>query len=550
MSAEGAIEPAIVADGLTFRYPGASRDALVNVDIRVDRGAAHVIAGANGSGRTTLLGVLAGQLHGGSGGRLRGRVTGAATSALVPSDPYLAQSGVRASVRAELAFGLECRAQEPRRIHERVAAALRTFGLDALAERDPSTLSGGEAARLAVAAQWVVAPVTLLVDDLAAQLDRAGTLALRRCLAEHVAAGGAAIWATTRLDGPLEAAGRVDSAGAGVGGRDESGGSGELDGRTARGAVAPAADVDPRPGTPFSPHAPPSCDITMLVGGRVAAGGPLARRADDPRLAPWGIIPAAGPRALVAPAAAPADGGAVDMMRPTVPAALTIESLTAGYPDAPSPALHEATLTVQPGEIVALVGPNGGGKSTLARTAVGLLPPTSGLVRVGDRRFDAHANAVGPARGAALAMQRPERMIFRRRADEEVAIGLRWLGVPPAERAALVAAALAGAGLAGRAADHPHDLLPSQRRWLALAAVVALRTPVLVLDEPTAGFDAFDLIRFSVWLATLRAAGRAVLWITHDRALASILADRTVRLAGGRVVADERDGGANMEGGV
>jgi len=144
-------------------------------------------------------------------------------------------------------------------------------------------------------------------------------------------------------------------------------------------------------------------------------------------------------------------------------------------------------------------------------------------------------------------------MLFRQSVANEVEIGLRWCGAAPDVARAAVGAALAVCGLADRALDHPHDLQPSERRWLALAAAIALRTPVLILDEPTAGFDARDLARFTRCLRLLQAAGRTVVWVTHDHGLARALADRALMLVAGRVeasgaVADVIDRSATTHG--
>lgn len=506
--------PALAATALTFHYPGAHHPALADVALDVAPAAVLTVAGPNGSGRSTLLAVLAGLAPAATGGRLDGAIARAGPAAMVLADPYLNFSGARDTVRAELAFGLECRGVARRAMVDRVAAALEAFDLAHLAARDPFTLSGGEAARLAVACQAVVAPATLLVDEVDAQLDAAGARAVGRALGGHVARGGAVVRATGRLD--------------------------DL-------AVAPPAVRDGA--------------ALVLQAGRAVARGRVAAVAAQVAEHGWGIVPAGGPAIArrvaatddlgvdpnVSPGDGPSDvqgdgrGDARDDLAPPAPADLAVDGLVCRFAGEPAPILDGATLAVAAGTVVALHGPNGAGKTSLARAIAGLQALERGTVRVGGRpAADAH---VGPRRGVGLAMQRPERMLFRPTVADEVAIGLRWMGVPRADAAPACAAALAACGLADRAADHPHDLLPSERRWLALAAIVALRTPVVVLDEPTAGFDARDLARFARLLERLAAAGRAVVWITHDGALAERLADRRLRLIDGRVT--DLDGAAS-----
>jgi len=483
--ARPAADPAIAAAALTFHYPGAARPALADVTLDVASAGALTVAGPNGSGRSTLLAVLAGLAPAATGGRLSGAIARSGPAAVVLADPYLNFSGARDSVRAELAFGLECRGVARPAMAGRVEAALIAFDLAHLAQRDPFTLSGGEAARLAVACQAVVAPAALLVDEVDAQLDAAGAAAVGRALEAHIGRGGAVVRTTGRLDAL---------------------------------ARAPAAVRDG--------------EALALQAGRVAARGRAVDVAAGAADHDWGIVPAGGP--AVAPSGVAPPPGVGDVLAPQVLADLEVDGLVCRFDAASAPILDGATLAVAAGRVVAVHGPNGAGKTTLARAIAGLLPTAAGTVRLGGRPVE--AACIGPRRGVGLAMQRPERMLFRRTVADEVAIGLRWTGAARADAAPVAAAALAACGLADRVADHPHDLLPSERRWLALAAVVALGTPAVVFDEPTAGFDARDLERFGRLLARLAAAGRAVVWITHDDGLAALLADRRVRLADGRVV--------------
>jgi energy-coupling factor transport system ATP-binding protein len=170
--------------------------------------------------------------------------------------------------------------------------------------------------------------------------------------------------------------------------------------------------------------------------------------------------------------------------------------------------LDGASLELRRGEIVALVGPNGCGKTTLAKLAAGLLEPQSGRIERTGR--------------ATYLSQDPGRYVFRERADEEVAVGVDG-------DLAAASQALAAVGLSGYEGRHPRDLSSGERERLALAAVLAPEPDLLVLDEPTRGVDPE---RKHELAALLRAnTERATLVVTHDRAFAKAVADRVVSLA-------------------
>jgi energy-coupling factor transport system ATP-binding protein len=171
------------------------------------------------------------------------------------------------------------------------------------------------------------------------------------------------------------------------------------------------------------------------------------------------------------------------------------------------PVLSGAALELRRGEIVALVGPNGSGKTTFAKIAAGLLEPDGG-----------HVKRVGRA---SYLSQDPGRYLARERCDDEVALGAR--------NSSAAARAIIAVGLEGYEARHPRDLSSGERERLALAAVLATEPDVLVLDEPTRGVDPEARARLAALLRR-EAAGRATLLVTHDLDLVAAVADRVVEL--------------------
>jgi len=204
---------------------------------------------------------------------------------------------------------------------------------------------------------------------------------------------------------------------------------------------------------------------------------------------------------------------------------IQVESLLHRYPDGTA-GLDGVDLHIERGEAVGLAGRNGSGKTTLLRHLVGLLRPTSGRVLIDgadtrERRVSELARQVG------LVFQEPADQLFRSSVRDEVAFA--------SASDAATDAALATAGLGDRATAHPYDLGYSRQKLLTIAAVVAMGTPIVVLDEPTLGQDSAGRGRVIAFLRELRAANRTVIVAGHDRALMAAELDRTLVMVAGRL---------------
>ncbi len=217
----------------------------------------------------------------------------------------------------------------------------------------------------------------------------------------------------------------------------------------------------------------------------------------------------------------------------TTTPAIEVRDLHFRYPDGP-PVLHGVTMSIPQGEFVALIGPNGAGKSTLVRHFNGLLRPTAGEVRLHGRATAQRATGE-LAREVSFLFQRPERQIFGRTVREEIAYGPRRLHLRDVD--ARVARALARFDLAPLAEMPPAILSYGVQRTVTLAALAALETPILVLDEPTVGLDGRGWAQLLTWLAERRAEGVTLVVITHEMELAA-RADRVIAMADGEIRAD------------
>jgi energy-coupling factor transport system ATP-binding protein len=221
--------------------------------------------------------------------------------------------------------------------------------------------------------------------------------------------------------------------------------------------------------------------------------------------------------------------------RPGGSFAVSCEGLTYSYPGSERSALANVSFGLRPGEYVGVVGPNGGGKSTLVRLLNGLLRPDSGRIRV-----SGHDPATEPfevRKHLGVLFQNPENGLVAPFVEDDVAFGLENLGVPREEMRERVARAIRAVGLEGYERREPHTLSGGEKQRVALAGLLAVEPEILVLDEPTSMLDAAGRREVLERLEALRAE-KTVLHVTHH--LEELLhADRILVLNGGGLVADE-----------
>lgn len=213
---------------------------------------------------------------------------------------------------------------------------------------------------------------------------------------------------------------------------------------------------------------------------------------------------------------------------------IEVREVSLSYPDARRPALDRVSLTVAPGELVALLGANGSGKSTLMRLCNALLQPDSGRVAVDGLDACDESNLWAIRSRVGFVQQNPENQIVGTVVEEDVAFGPENLGVPADELRTRVDQALAQTGLTGFERREPHLLSEGQKQRLAIAGALALRPAYLLLDEPTAMLDGRSRAEVLGVLGRLRQQGVGLLHITHH--LEDVAdADRVVVLREGRI---------------
>ncbi len=200
-------------------------------------------------------------------------------------------------------------------------------------------------------------------------------------------------------------------------------------------------------------------------------------------------------------------------------------------------ALKEINLEIHSGEILALIGQNGGGKTTLAKHFNGLLKPTKGRVLVAgmDTKETPTHKIVAKV---GYVFQNPAHQIFMSTVYEEVAYGPRNLELSEEEVDRRIKEALKVVGLEGTEEMHPYDLDYGKRKLLTVASVLSMNPEVFVLDEPTTGQDHVGRRVLSDLCIKLNKEGKTVVVITHDMRFVARTAKRVVLMAEGRILKD------------
>jgi energy-coupling factor transport system ATP-binding protein len=216
------------------------------------------------------------------------------------------------------------------------------------------------------------------------------------------------------------------------------------------------------------------------------------------------------------------------------PPAVSCDNLVFSYPGSELLALEGVSLELRVGEYAGVVGPNGGGKSTLLRLINGLLRTDSGNIRVGG--LDPASEPYLVRRRVGMLFQNPENGLVAPFVEDDVAFGLENLGVERTEMRRRVREAIQAVGLEGYERREPHTLSGGEKQRVALAGLLALDPEVLLLDEPTSMLDAAGRAEVLDRLEALRGS-RTVVHVTHH--LDELLdADRVLVLNAGKLVVD------------
>jgi energy-coupling factor transport system ATP-binding protein len=215
---------------------------------------------------------------------------------------------------------------------------------------------------------------------------------------------------------------------------------------------------------------------------------------------------------------------------------IRIDDLSFQYPSGVE-ALRDIDLRITNNQSLAIVGENGAGKTTLVKHLNGLLQPSAGEVMIGDWNTQEHTVAQ-LARRVGYVFQNPDDQLFARTVRAEVAFGPKNLGLSPAEIDTRVEGALQRTNLKALSDHHPYDLHAAKRKLVAIAATMAMDTPIIIFDEPTTGQDAHGIATIGSIIKHLRSQDRTIIAISHDLDFCAEHFERIIVMSQGRIVAD------------
>lgn len=517
---------------VSFSY-GTAADgayALKDIDLSVEEGTFVGLIGPSGAGKSTLASAITGAIPHHYQGHLFGStlVAGLDTCEVSLTDIAKVVGSVLQDIDAqmvasvvedELLFGLENFGIDHREIEGRIASALDAVGIADLRHREIATLSGGQKQKVAIAAILAMAPRVIVMDEPTSALDPASARDVFEVLRRAKELTGMTVILIEQTVALLaEYCDRVVVI-------DQ--GRIALDGTPtdvfSHGEILRAIGVD----TPR----------TVRISNSLAEAG-LAPN-DSPALT------LDGAESLVAGILAPG----LSKSSPIVPCTLDdrpdvrdtaderpiiVDVAGAAYSYGTGQAgIEDINLTVRAGEILAVVGQNGAGKTTFTKLLSGLIKPSAGVVRIAG--LDTRATPVSVlASHAATLFQNPDRQLCRNTVVEEISFGLELQGAPAdaaRERARQVAATF---GLPENAS--PFNLSRGQRQMVALASVVALEPELIILDEPTSGLDYRECMTVMETVRQRTLDGAAVVMVCHDMEVVSDFADTLAVMTEGRLI--------------
>ena len=487
----------LVVENLSFRYRDREGTAIRDISFEAHSGEILLIAGASGCGKTTLIRCINGLIPRSYKGEIHGniKVFGEETAVLklsqisqkigtVLQDPERQILGTK--VVNEVAFGLENLGMPREEILQRVQEALEFLKIPHLGSRETFHLSGGEKQKVALAGVLAMRPSILLLDEPLASLDPASaqdTLDTVRFLANQ---GMTVLMVEHRVEDVLR--------------------------------IQPDR-------------------VMFMSGGEIRYLGNLS-----------GLSKVVNYKEVKLPAEEIVERAKAD----PVPAEIKLLSMATGNRSAKEPlvkfedvafgyeadrtVLQGINLEIHRGDVIAVLGPNGAGKTTFVKHAIGLLKPKAGRVLV-DGQDTRHLSVAQIAHTLGYVFQSPSHMLFAPTVREELSFGPKNLKHSKEEIEQEVKEALQIVNLADKEQDPPLALSFGQQKRVSIAAILAMRSRILVMDEPTAGQDYQNYMNFMDSILQLPGF-EAVLFITHDVDLAVIFANRVLIINDGQLIAD------------
>lgn len=516
--------PVIKIKDLSFQYRSAADKALNNINLEFGKGEFAAVIGPSRAGKSTLCLTMNGLIPHSLKGEFSGSVClcGVSTADEETSGLFQYAAIVFQDFESQLfstcaamdvAFGPENLGLAHDEIVHRVNESLKMVDLSGYDRRDPSSLSGGQKQRLAIASVLALHSPVIILDEPTTDLDPVGKQRVMDIANDLRMSGNYTIVCVEHEIEELMHANRI---------------------------------------------------ILMVDGKVLLDGAPKEVFQQVDLLRQHGVMPLGVCELMhtlnIAAAALTVDEGCMELKKNGFElltgecdslelqeqartqkygdVMIDAKHVSFGY-DASYLAVNDVSLTIQSGEFVAILGQNGSGKTTLAKCFNNLLRYQSGNVLVNGRE----ANEIGIfelSKTIGYVFQNPDHQIFADTVYDEVAFGPKNHGYDDSQIKLLVEEALEAVGLTGREQEDPFSLTKGERQRVAVASVLAMRTDVLILDEPTTGLDYSEQTGIMELLKRLNHNGITVIIITHTMWVVSHYAHRAIVMNEGRVVFDDK----------
>ena len=533
----------IEISNLTFKYEGSQKNALENINLHVNKGDFLGIIGESGAGKTTLCSAINALIPHHFKGDYYGsvKVDGQDTFDIAPGLLALKVGSVfqdidsqmlSTFVEDEILFGLENFGVPKDQIERRLSQALKDIGIEDLRYREIASLSGGQKQKVAIASILALEPEVLLLDEPTGELDPASSRQIFQLLGHLNREKGMTVivveqkimllceFARTLAvmeGGKLAACGPVREVLQTVEKLEEKGVNiprvVTLSRRLAREGLIPSdIAVEKRLALNAKEAAELVGEICKEMPGRAQNAAALADSAEKRMKSFDGKKPER------------------DLANKTI-----IEFKNVNFSYRNDANIRDISVDIKKGDFVAIIGSNGAGKSTFSKLCNGLLKPSSGDVLVeGDNTKKVKTSKL--AKKIAFLFQNPDRQICCNTVKEEIAFSLKNIGLSEEEVNRRVEKTLQDFAFDPDA--EPFSLSRGQRQRLCLACLIAVRSDILILDEPTTGLDYKECIELMEKIRELNKEGTTVLMVCHDMEVVLDYASRVLVMTGGRLIAD------------
>ena len=481
---------AVSLQKVRFSYDGGKTWILDGIDLEIAYGQRIAIIGKNGSGKSTLSKIIAGLSSPDSGiVTLCGikvfetnNVDSKAYQKARESIGALFQSPedqiVTTVVEDDVAFGLENLCASKEFMKQNISNALRAVNMENHRFSDPSNMSGGQQQRVAIASSIATQSKLLVLDEPTSMLDACAKADVNK-LFDKLQARGTTIVQVTHKISECKNADRILM----------------LENGKLRDVSLLELDEF------YAEKSPAVIESKRMTENAEKSNAESKNKRDSNKA--------------------------------SKNAAIEISNLSVSYANSQNPIIRDYSLSVKAGEIVAIMGKNGCGKSTLAKAICGLIKYDSGSIcvngiKISEKTSKSQMRAV--RKNIGYVMQLPEQQLFAQTVFEDVAYGPKNFGLEGCELRSRVLSALKSLHIEHLAQKSPFELSGGQQRLAAIAGILACNPKILVLDEPTAGLD-FEYAKIVLKiLSDLHNKGVTIIVITHDFSEAKSLGARIVTL--------------------